>query len=101
MGSVPVRFRTTPVTPDPGAATATSMTWPWPTLPQGPMRLSARVSSTRCGACGVIRLPPADGVCAEPNHPTTSATTWGVPAFTLTFTEPSAPTRAMTRLGTV
>ena len=37
----------------------------------------------------------------EPNHPTTSISTWALPALTCTFTLPPAPMRATTRFGTV
>ena len=71
-------------------------------LAPGPDAAPARVSSARCGACGVIRLPPGAGVCRRaepPDH--VDHHMGGCPAFTRTFTDRRRRTRATTRLGTV
>ena len=98
VGSVPVRFRTTPVVP--AGATFTVISCCWPTLPKGPICSPGRVSSTRTGDWVVTR-PPRAFVACEPYQPTTSMITWLLPARLKRSIRPPDPSLALTRLGTV
>src|SRR5690349_8052365 len=76
------------------------MVVPGPSRPLAPMRLPARVSSTRRGD-SVDSLLPGVGAAPVPNQPTTSMSTSAEPSLSATDSPPLAPTRATTRLATV